>query len=391
MKRVMMIKSRSLYDSLRVFTDKLAEEFGKRGIETVILDLMSSKEQINDVLVYCAVNHVDAVFSFNHIAYNLEVDNKTIAECMEAPEYVWIVDHPMRHIHRFMNHSGSGTKVKVVTVDEDHSEYANKYIDTISDARMIELGGIKSDKDILYSERTIGVLFTGSYYSPEHTLQELKDVELSDLINTVLHDIIDMMKQNPRISEEKAFQIYFKDHGWDSLTDKIPSFMQKLIIIDTYLRNYRRHECIRTLAESGIKVNVYGTGWENFDCKAKENIIVGPPVGYLESLDIMADSKIVLNMMPEFKRGTHDRVVCAMCNGAVALTDPSTYYETEFTDGEDIVFYDMANLEELPRIVNDILSDEEKAGSIALNGQKKALLDHTWKNSADELIRMMGL
>ena len=114
-------------------------------------------------------------------------------------------------------------------------------------------------------------------------------------------------------------------------------------------------------------------------------------MGYLESLDIMADSKIVLNMMPEFKRGTHDRVVCAMCNGAVALTDPSTYYETEFTDGEDIVFYDMANLEELPRIVNDILSDEEKAGSIALNGQKKALLDHTWKNSADELIRMMGL
>lgn len=386
MKRIMMIKGKSQYDALRIFTDKLAEAFGKKGIEPVILDLSASADEIRDVLVSCVTGHIDAVFSFNCVGSDLKLERN-----IHAPQYAWLVDHPMRHSHRIETAVDAG--LKVIVVDDDHRQYVDKYIESVSDVRMIAHGGVKSEAELPYGERSIDVLFTGSYYKPEDTLKEIEQggTELSEPLKRIIYGVIELMQQRPWLCEEEAFRVYLSGAGLNAMAGRIPVFMKNFTVIDDYIRRYRRHEVIRTLAEDGIKVHVYGVGWENFSCKAKENLIIGPPAGYLESLDRMADSKIVLNIMPEFKRGTHERVVCAMLNGAVALTDPSSYYKTEFTDRDDIVFYDMGNLKKLPAIVRELLKNEKAAERIALNGQQKALAHHQWSNRADELIEMMGL
>ena len=49
-----------------------------------------------------------------------------------------------------------------------------------------------------------------------------------------------------------------------------------------------------------------------------------------EGVDLMYDSKIVLNTMTWFKDGTHDRVFNGMLAGAVAVTDSSIYMKENF-------------------------------------------------------------
>lgn len=68
------------------------------------------------------------------------------------------------------------------------------------------------------------------------------------------------MTHFPHLSEHEVFRIYFSEHGFDSLVDKIPQLMENFVIIDAYIRNYRRHEAMRTLVESAFISSVEQQG-----------------------------------------------------------------------------------------------------------------------------------
>lgn len=106
--------------------------------------------------------------------------------------------------------------------------------------------------------------------------------------------------------------------------------------------------------------------------------------------EIMKSAKIVLNVMPGFKDGSHDRILSAMLAKSVCLTDKSKYLMEEFKDGEDIAFYSLSELTKLPDIVRDLLSDEERLKEIAENGYKKAVENHTWEKRARQILEFVG-
>ena len=101
-------------------------------------------------------------------------------------------------------------------------------------------------------------------------------------------------------------------------------------------------------------------------------------------VDLMYDSKIVLNTMTWFKDGTHDRVFNGMLAGAVAVTDSSIYMKENFTDNE-LVMFELEDIDKLPHIINDLVTDKYKMQKIADEGRKKALQFHSWEKRADEL------
>ena len=131
--------------------------------------------------------------------------------------------------------------------------------------------------------------------------------------------------------------------------------------------SYYREKTVKTLVDAGFKVTLYGTGWEVCDCIDNENLDYRGRVSADEIVDLMYDSKIVLNTMTWFKDGTHDRVFNGMLAGAVAVTDSSIYMKENFTD------------------INDLVTDKYKMQKIADEGRKKALQFHSWEKRADEL------
>lgn len=103
----------------------------------------------------------------------------------------------------------------------------------------------------------------------------------------------------------------------------------------------------------------------------------------------MADSKIVLNHMAWFKAGASERIFEAMLQGAVSLTDDSSYLRESFQDGVTIKFYSLENLEALPEIVHSLLSNPLSSGQIIENAYQEAAKKHTWKNRMEALLLLI--
>jgi spore maturation protein CgeB len=102
-------------------------------------------------------------------------------------------------------------------------------------------------------------------------------------------------------------------------------------------------------------------------------------------LEALADSRLSLNVMPWFKDGAHDRIFNSMCNGAVCITDHSKYLDEILTPDENIIFYDLKQLDKLPEIFENALNDTDKLERIQKNAFNFANREHTWYARAKQL------
>lgn len=176
------------------------------------------------------------------------------------------------------------------------------------------------------------------------------------------------------------------------LSHELSNQLIKLLpFVDKYVRAYRRKIGLQILAKAGIKIEIYGSNWENFNLETSNNIRIHPPINFLELLHLMQQSKIVLNIDPNFSMGGHERVFSAMLNAAVAVTNMNGFYSKEFIDGKEIVLYSWSKLDELPEKIMQVLSDRAIFESIRLGGQQKAETYHTWTERAKQILEFVDL
>ena len=90
--------------------------------------------------------------------------------------------------------------------------------------------------------------------------------------------------------------------------------------------------------------------------------------------------------MPWFKDGTHDRIYNAMLAKGLCITDKSKYLCEEFSDGNDIVFYDLNDMDKLPDIIRYYDNNPEEAQKIIDTAYDKAVLKHSWVNRAIDIL-----
>ena len=154
------------------------------------------------------------------------------------------------------------------------------------------------------------------------------------------------------------------------------------------LRSRARAEVVRTLANAGVRVHIYGEGWQFLDCK-QENLILHERIPFDETIPLIADARIVLNVMPWFKCGVHDRVYSAMLNECVALTDSSEYLQGVLADGREALLYSLESLEELPDKVKYYLQKPKELKAIARRGNVYARETQTWQYRAAQLMEII--
>ena len=139
------------------------------------------------------------------------------------------------------------------------------------------------------------------------------------------------------------------------------------------------------LVDGGIKVAVFGGGWEELECAHPENLILGKGVNSITCLKMISLAKMSLNVMPWFKDGAHDRIFNTLLNGALLITDSSIYLDEILRDGENCLLYDPENMEMLADRVKKLLDDPEKMKQIIHAGYELAANGHTWQDRADFL------
>jgi len=317
---------------------------------------------------------IDRLFVINNVGWiaNMGESTQNVWEQLGIPSINFILDHPMYYDDTLCQAPGNGT---LLCVDENHVDYVKRFYPNINNCLFMPLAGDNKLDGIekKWDDREIEVLYVGGY---KGSLERL-------LLPDGGEEILEIILQNRERTVEEVVER--KVRNKDEFADET-GILQEILKyrkVDWYVMTYIRVEVVRTLVLSGIDVTVYGSGWEAFDEFDNPHFIYKGRTSQEECLEHMKNSKIVLNVMPWFKKGTHDRVINAMLAGAVALTDGSSYMDEVFESGKDYVAYDIKNLEKLPEIVQTILCDDNM--EMRKRAYEKATKQHRWIQRIEQL------
>lgn len=373
-RNIVLVSGTGVYGAVRKYIDEFAEAFRELGYNTAVLDgnLKSFREKHQYLLAHYPVYAVvDCQAMIVEVLPDYQYD-KSIAKVH------YLCDHPM-YLHERLEQLDENDIL--LSVDERHTGYLRKYYPGFMYTAYVPLSGNGANILRPYEEREIEVLFTGSYWVPQMPVQPAAEMAFADSVKWKVQEKI---TKNPYLTIEDALEQVFGEYQIEVGREEFAQVLNEICDIEFYAREFYRDRMIRTLLAAGIDVSVYGEGWEKLCCPGIEHLHVLPG-GAEVARRALGNAKIALNIMPGFKAGFQERIASAMLSGAVVVTDVSSYLEETFTDGREMVFYRMNQLEKLPVIIKELLADETRCMQIADAGMRTAQSHHTWKQRVQQM------
>lgn len=412
---------KGIIDSLDAFAKELGAGFEKEGCDVLLVDVNNlhyfQDDLFNRIDEYAACEDTIVIF-FNSIGMLMDgIDggnywNRSGVICFDI-----LADPP------FFYHSAIESDIENVTficVDEEQSDYINRYYGKESDyykrngrVRMslyMPLAGVVSDtymerdlqnnrnKDDVdrgisydfditaieaFNNRKYDVIFTGSIRDYEDIDTQIYN--LDDSLQDMWDIVLGYICEDTSLTIERAIRKCMSDYSLRFMDEHVHQIILLFKKMDSVIRAMHRQRVITAIADGGIKIDVFGDGWDFLKNKLihPENLCIHECVSYEESVNIAAQAKISVNVMPWFKTGFHDRIATAMLNGCVSVTDSSSYIDDNYTDGENIVIYKLDNLSELAGNIRTLLENKNNITyRLAMAGKKKAVQADTWHERA---------
>lgn len=374
------------------FSLQIAEEMKRLGHEIFIFDLSkpwastqkffgSFFEKGNTVLIN---------FNFHGMSgedYFLDENGRSMWDALQIPSYNIVVDHPM-YYHHFLEKVPSN--YHHISIDRNHEKYMRRFFPEIENGSFLPLAGTQLYKDrsnVPISHRRYDVVMVGNYCIPQTFEKYITRID--EEYTAFYYGMIDELFAKPwRTVEEVAQEHLLREIG-EVPEEELKKAMASLTFIDLYVRYTFRGRAVQELADAGIKVHVFGDGWDRLECKHPENLILMNNLDSEGCLKKLRQTKLSLNVMPWFKDGAHDRIFNTMLNGAVCLTDSSIYLDDILEDQKNSAIYSLSEMEKLPEIAGALLEDVDKMQSIADSGYQLAQEGHTWAHRAGVLHKLV--
>ncbi len=372
---------RGLIDTLDLYTNEFVKIFIEKGAECLVLNAGCIEDEMLRLKAFL-LQPVTAVVSFNNIGLQIELDaDRNIWDTFQVPFWNILMDHPFHYKEAL---DLAPEQMVLLCMDRNHVEYVKRFFPHIKKVQFFPHAGIQVIRraDMLpLRERKIDVLYAGglSRYAAEGLIPDLGKIVDFDAFMLV-RSALEILIQEPDHTTEYVIEKCLKEMGLVFDDKRLGEILSKLRFVDSFAVSFYREQMVRILAENGITVTVFGTGWDRCEWE-HPNFVYGGEIPPGQILELMNQSKVVLNTMTWFKRGAHDRIFNGMLAGAAVVSDTSEYLQEHFLDGRELRMF---ALEEeavvLADIVKELLEDENKAQSIADCGYQVSSEHHTWKN-----------
>ena len=404
-RKIIFIKN--AVETLGYFSEQIALELERNGYETCFIDYERMYESMDEMLHFLEREET-ALVTFNFIGLRGESvfqteSGRSIWQEENLPILNILVDHPL-YYHSCLKEAGE--RMRVFCVDREHVGYVRRFYPGVK-VEFLPLAGNElfvSQKDgehgihrthcedvpepVLYGQRTFDLVFAANYVSMEMLEEKVK--ALDDDYRIFYRRITEDLIADPAQSVDAVMERHIRNELGAVPEEQLCAAMSGMIWIDLFIRSYFREKVVQTLADAGIIVRVFGADWEKIHCKKPQNVRTsGGKVNSAACVQAMRDARIALNVMPWFKDGAHDRVFTAMLQGTAVLTDDSRYLREECRDGENICFYSLRALQQLPDQVVSLLEDPVRMAELAARGYRMAEKRHRWKNRAGLLMQAL--
>ncbi len=373
-------------DTVNLFTEQLKQGFLTRGdYEILEFNLCDAMKSLGELYAFFKEGQVTAMLGFNSMFFGTKLPSGvSLCEALEVPCINILLDHPYWYTDILKNMPLNGI---VLCVDRGHMDYVNRFYPKISVNGFIPHGGtVMSGRPKSIMERGIDVFYAGSLYA-EYADKQKPDFSKWDFpAEMICEETIQKLFRNPAGVIEDVLEETLREHGITMSDEELGLFISSCVYIERVVSSYFREKILRVIARAGIRLELYGAGWEKCDWLSLPNVYYGGRISPEAVLEKMEDSKIVLNSMPWFKDGSHERIINGMLRGAVVCSDTSRYLEEILPRDAWMTFgLEEEELADLPRRVKAILNDVEAMQRIADAGYALARKKHTWQARALEL------
>ena len=396
---------RGIYDTIDLFIAAFAAAFEQLGYICHTIDVRDENDTIQQLKKIMEEVNIDAVVTFNNIGYNLSIsEGKNIWEEQNIPYYNILMDHPF-HYDYPLRHAPA-TSV-VFCTDRNHVEYLCRFYPNLKRVDYMPHAGMEVDISMpsepgtchlchdgnaehpWIKERSIDVLYAGglSKYVAEGLVPDLGEITEFDAF-TLTQTVLSELMQNPYQTTEEVIESYLCSIGKSYSDEELRHWITELRFIDSYATSFYREQSVRLLVENGIRVAVFGGGWDKCEWADNPNLLYGGKVLAPQVLELMNHSKIVLNTMTWYKNGIHDRIINGMLAKSVVVTDTSVYLAEEENklQQQSFVTFELPQIQELPNLVAGLLEQPERMQEIADCGYLYAKTNHMWKQRAEYMI-----
>ncbi len=369
------------YNSYLYFGDSLGNALTKLGhnVEYFKVD----EDALDDLEKYIG-KHYDAIIDFNSdLPRALMDDDSYFLDHVDAPFFDVILDHPLYH-HDSLKHKLNN--FHIICLDDKHKDYILKYYPHIKSVSVTQMTGelafgTESIDWQHWEARPYDILFSGTYTDPVRIETAIK--HMPELIVENVFELIDMMKADSTLTIEDAVDRLAANEIYDYINLDKPLHTQTFYLADTYIRCLNRKKLVESLDKSDYNFHLFGGLWEELDLKHAK---IHREIPFNLTFTVFAKSKITVNIMPNFKAGSHDRVFSGQLNGAVSLTDSTELLKKQYNDMENILFYNLDDIDAVTSKVDAALSNSSELKKIAQAGYDIASKNHTWTNIANVFI-----
>lgn len=390
MKKIIFVQG--VFDTMDLFSLALSNAYQKMGYETIHLDVQN-EEAYKKILKQLAPKEIEAIVTFNNLAYRIEIDeNQNYWEQHQIPYIDILMDHPFHYKDQLVRLPN--TTILLCT-DKNHVEFLKKYEPNLKKVAFLPHAGVlrQTDKPRI-QEREISVLYAGSLPFENASLM------IPDLSAEIRFDAIELSKYvldslitNSTQTTEDVICAYLKEKQLVFTKEELYDIIYQMRFLDSYATSYFREQSIRVLVEAGIDVTVYGSGWDVCDWIDNPHFHWKGKVLAQEILPLMEHAKIVLSTQTWYKNGAHDRIFNGMLAESCVITDTSKFLLEEFKeeskDDLKLVFFRREALKELPDIVSDLLDHPNQMQAIAKRGYAYAKEHHCWEVRARQILEII--
>lgn len=391
------------FNILDLFADEMAKELLRCRQRIEIFDV---EKEGNPALTRLIGRRFKAVIGIQtHVFSILMQDKKTcLHDLIAGPKYNMILDHPAW----MKEHISNGPKeYYLLTHDRNYLSFASRYYKNIKQSFYFPPGGVSLEdaaqihpmpesaaesaplplSSSVPQTKQFDLTFIGSYYDYRKRLALIHSY--NRFHRFLAARFLRFMCQNPDEPAEQAFQQALEHYRIHLNDEDFLRLFYEMRQVCFCAMTYYREKIIRTLLEAGITIHVYGDTWKNAPFQSCKNLIRHPAVSPREGLEIMERSRISLNIMSWHKDGLTERVLNAMLCQSAVLSDRSSILEDIFVNGQDLILFSLKQLDTLPALIRELLSDEERLWEITMSGYENARKNHRWKNRAKAFLQIL--
>lgn len=357
--RIVLFKGVSEHNSVNGMVDAIAGAFTKRGFVCSIVNVAEGG-LANDMPGLIAGGDIGLIFCLN--GFGLPRHQGSFYDKIEIPVFLYFVDHPAYHRDRILvpqrNRLMSFPSPNQIDFFHRFFDSELRFFGSEVTVAHIPHAAV-TGAPVPWRERDIDVFFSGSVMQG--------DFRISDAL-LAAHDEDPLRPLEDILIETKS--IPSPDMG---------SLLETFIQADGFLRNRVKRDLLEACA-GRMSMTICGEGWDDL---GGPGVDVRGLVPAPQTLEMMAKSKITLNLLPPYY-ASHERVFQAMANGSVAATTPSEMW----TDAPGVLTlpYDA---DAAAAVLTDALADDAGLQETAGKGTEAFLSSDTWEHRVAEIIEFV--